>query len=297
MLIKKYKNKNENIKKKKNVYTYKKLFLIISIVIIISIVLYILLFSISGLNVVKAQLIIEEGIIEIKHEDNSWFIPENGTLLCEYDKIRTHENSSAIIILFESSIIRLDSNTEVMIKEVIEDIESTNVKILQSTGRTWNTISKISGIDNYDVQTPTTVASVRGTTFVVKVESNGSTEVGVNHGLVNVSSLKNGIIKNTISVEENESVTIFFDKTDQPLDKKPFLKDDWVQSNIDKDNKDFLEIKKDLYNRLEPYIPELKEKYNVTDEELDILIEGYIRGDFELPDNTPDWILDIIELS
>ena len=57
------------------------------------------------------------------------------------------------------------------------------------------------------------------------------------------------------------------------------------------------DIKAELYNRIDPYIPELKEQYGVTDEELDVLLEGYILGYYDLPPETPDWIREIIELS
>ena len=58
-----------------------------------------------------------------------------------------------------------------------------------------------------------------------------------------------------------------------------------------------MKVKGDLYDRLEPYIPDLKELYGVTDEELDVLIDGYLLGYFDLPADTPDWIREIIELT
>jgi len=36
---------------------------------------------------------------------------------------------------------------------------------------------------------------------------------------------------------------------------------------------------------------------DMTDEELDVLIDNYLLGNIDLPPNTPDWIREIIELS
>ena len=52
-----------------------------------------------------------------------------------------------------------------------------------------------------------------------------------------------------------------------------------------------------LYKRIEPYLSQLKQNYGVDDQELEVLIDGYLSGEFVLPPDTPDWIRDIIEVS
>ena len=243
---------------------------------------------------VSAQLVIEYGTVEIRHNGGSWEPATTGMLLYQSDSIKTGDDTYSSIILFETSIIRLDSNTEILIKTLIQEATSTDVTIEQETGRTWNTIQKISGIDNYEVQTPTTVASVRGTTFDINVTTKGSTNVSVVNGTVNVSKLENGTVKETIQLKENESV--FVDpKTNETLKKKKLVKDEWILKNIEEDKELFNKLKNDLYTRIEPYVPELKQRYGMTEEELDVLIEGYLKGYFDLPQDTPEWIRDIIE--
>jgi len=271
----------------------KKILLIIPVIIIISII-GVVWFALTP-EVAKAQLIIESGTVQIKHEGGTWISAQNGTLLYQSDTVKTGNNTSASIVLFKSSIIRLDSNTEVMLQEIFEEEGETSVKIQQDVGRTWNTISKISGIDNYEVQTPTTVASVRGTAFVVLVQSNGTTYYGVSHGILNVSSMSNGSIQDVIQLDENKSVIVYIDMVNKSLEIKPFDKDDWVMENLLKDEEFLIDFKEELYSRIEPYIPELKERYGMTDEELDVLIDGYIKGYYDLPPETPDWIREIIE--
>ncbi|KYK20506.1 hypothetical protein AYK24_10125 [Thermoplasmatales archaeon SG8-52-4] len=287
--IEKNKIKQKSIKKK-----YK---LLVSIVIIICIIGFVWLVfnTIFTEDKVKAQLIIESGIVKVKH-GGSWTIAENGMDLYESDSIRTEDNSSASIILFKSSVIRLDKNSEVTIKELIRD-EETTVTIQQDSGRTWNAVTKISGIDNYEVQTPTTIASVRGTAFVVIVQENGSSYYGVSHGVLNVSGVSKGVIKGSIDVSGNESVFVFIDLINETLKKKPFEMDEWVIENLLKDKQFVEDFKQELYARIEEYIPALKAEYGISDQELDTLLEGYILGYFDIPEDAPKWIKDLFKLS
>ena len=291
--------KIENKTKPNNGKTYstKKIFLLITAVIAIICIIGFVWF-IQTPAIAKAQLVVESGTVQVKHAGGSWVSAENGILLYQSDSVKTGDNTSASIVLFESSIIRLDSNTEVTLQEVLQQDGETSVKINQDSGRTWNTISKISGIDNYEVQTPTTVASVRGTAFVVIVQSNGTTYYGVSHGILNVSSVSNGTIQDVIDVHGNESVMVYIDMVNKSLEIKPFdIDDDWIQENLLKDEQFMTDVKEELYRRIEPYIPELKEQYGISDEELEDLIDGYLLGYYDLPPETPDWIREIIELS
>ena len=291
------KNEKKIRQKDKKSKTKKILIITIPIIIIICIIGFLWFTNLNVSNNVTVQLVIDSGLVEVKHVGSSWTSASNGMLLEQSDTIKTGKDTSASVILFKGSIIRLDSNTKIKIKEIINDADKTYVKIEQDSGRTWNTISKISGIDDYEVQTPTTVASVRGTAFVVIVEPNGTTYYGVSHGIVNVSSISDGVIQGSINVSGNESVIVYVDKVGGSLEIKPFEMDDWVLENLLKDDQFVTDVKAELYSRIEPYIPQLKQLYGVTDEELDVLLDGYIRGDFTLPANTPDWIRDIIELS
>ena len=281
-----------SIKKTKTPSMNQKILIIIPIIAILIILVIVLLPQTT--DSVSAQLVIDYGTVEIQHNNGAWEPATSGILLYQSDTIRTGENTYASIILFESSIIRLDSNTQVFIKELIQEAAATNVTIEQETGRTWNTIQKISGIDNYEVQTPTTVASVRGTTFDVNVTGQGVTNVSVIRGNVNVSKLENGTIIISIPVKGNESIVVD-PKSSKPLKKDPVTKDEWIRRNLGEDDVLYQQIKSELYDRLEEYIPDLKDRYGMSDEELEILIDGYLQGEIDLPPDTPDWIRDIIE--
>ena len=289
------KNDNKEIKsnKKAKSKSMRKIFLLIIPIIIIVCIIGFMWFT-QTTDVVNAQLIVESGTVQIKHAGGSWVSAQNSMLLYQSDSVKTGDNTSASIVLFKSSIIRLDSNTEVTIQEILQQAGETSVKIKQDIGRTWNTVSKMSGIDNYEVQTPTAVASVRGTSLDVNVHANGTTIISVIKGIVNVSITENGSIVYTIEINENWSVTVDFDEMGQP---EPFDLDDWIINNLLKDENFKKDLKEILYERIEPYIPELKDLYNATDEEIDILIDGYIEGEFPIPPDTPDWIRELFDLS
>lgn len=266
--------------------------LAISVIIVICVIGYFLLTPSSD-EEAKAQLTDISGSVQVKHE-GSWATAENGMNLYQSDSVKTGDNSSASLILFKSSIIRLDSNTEVTLKEVLEVAGETSVTLQQDAGRTWNTIAKMSGIDNYEVQTPTTVASARGTSFDVYIHADGNVTISVVNGTVNVSDVD--AIVFTIEVLENLSVTIDPDQMDQPPALEPFEKDDWMLENLLKDETFREALKETLYSRISSYLPEIRETYgiNITDEEIDILIDGYIRGEFVLPPGIPNSLIEEI---
>jgi hypothetical protein len=273
----------------------KKVVLLLSIIIIICIIgaIWIILTP----ETAQAQLIIESGFVQIKHEGETWISANNGTLLYQSDIVKTGGNSSASIILFQSSIIRLDSNTEIKIKELLAMEGETSVILQQDIGRTWNTISKISGIDNYEVQTPTTVASVRGTSFDVYIFANGSVKISVGNGTVNVTTFKDGEVLHSIEVPEYISVTIDPDKINKTPTPQPYDEDEWILENQQEDNELKEDLRAEIYKRIEPFIPELKNLYNITDYELEVLIDGYIDGYFDLPPDTPEWVRKLFEFS
>ena len=77
----------------------------------------------------------------------------------------------------------------------------------------------------------------------------------------------------------------------------PLELDDWILDNLLEDE-NFKEIlKEDLYARIDPYKSEIYE-LGITDDEIEILIDGFIRGDFVIPPEVPEeWIEEIFGVS
>ncbi len=164
----------------------KKLIITLSVVAIVVIALAVGYFSIVGSKTVAAQLHVESGGVLVNEKEVS------RTVLKEDDAIKTLDNGYATIILYESVIINLDPNTEV----VIDDLINSHPKIEQKSGKTWNTFTKLLGIEDYSAKAGNSVASVRGTLFALKE----------NYILVGDSEVDFGINSLDFIVEENKVV-------------------------------------------------------------------------------------------
>lgn len=135
----------------------------------IAVVIFLISFTIITKIVVgstkTAYLHIDEGIVEVD-TGNGWQEAIDGMDLGKKDSVRTLEGK-ATIVLYESSFITLDPNTEVTIAELAKS----NTKIKQDSGKTWSKFNKITGMDNYEVETPNTVATVRSTEFQIDADN------------------------------------------------------------------------------------------------------------------------------
>ena len=94
------------------------------------------------------------------------------------DKVKTVDGEASLII-HESVIVALEPNSEIAIK----DLDKDHVKVDQSSGSAWSKFTGLTGIDAFSVETPATVATVRGTEFQTTIES-----VVVSEGKVEVTT-------------------------------------------------------------------------------------------------------------
>jgi len=240
------------------------LLVLIPVLVLVLIVVGFLIFS---PKTVKAQLLINEGSVQVNH-GNGWVNAVDEMKLSTKDKVRTLENSKATIIFFESDVIRLDANTELS----LDQITPKNVKLNQSSGTTWSKINKLAGIQKYEVETPNTVATVRGTAFEIEI-SNGDSDIAVGDGIVDA------LDKNT---KEQTSLNLFeaarFEKGKiikheiTELQKRRIIErkmQDIETLKLIRDN----EIKKNQF-----IVSMIKKKYNFTDSDFKAFIEDMDNG-------------------
>jgi len=125
------------------------------------------------------MLSIAEGTVMVKRANTDAWVPaEAGMTLDEDDTIKTAEGGRALITFFEGSTIELEPGTEVRVIELglTPDTGSTTVKLGQSIGRSISRVKKLTDSSSvYEVQTPTGVGAVRGSTMLVDVGPNGET--------------------------------------------------------------------------------------------------------------------------
>ncbi len=136
---------------------------------------------------------------------NVFFIRENqthkihiNTILTEKDIVRTEKDSSVNIQFSDGVIIMIGPQTQLEIHKKDE------VRLKQSTGEILAKVSSKKNIQ-LDIESPTTVASVRGTELLINSDQN-TTTVAVNEGKVEVSKI-DGSQKETIEAGQKIIVT------------------------------------------------------------------------------------------
>lgn len=123
-----------------------------------------------------AVLNISKGVVQVS-SGKDWVSAVDGMGLSESEGVKTLANSEAAVVLYESIIINLDPETEIYLSNLTKE----HVKVSQPKGTTWNKFTGLAGVEGYSVETPNSVATVRGTWFKV-----GMTEILVLEGIVSV---------------------------------------------------------------------------------------------------------------
>ena len=149
-----------------------------------------------------------------------------GTILSDGDKIRTGSSGfTAIIFIDDKSTLKLKENSEAVITGQ-RSARSIAKKINMDVGTVRATVNKQNS--NFVIQTPTSVASVKGTDFwMITDPVDGDLVIGL-EGLVTLTNNETGAEVNVtegtsgsstpdgvVDVEETEESTIPEDPTDQ----------------------------------------------------------------------------------
>lgn len=104
------------------------------------------------------------------------------------DLLTTNAAAVAELRLADGGVVELAENTTVEITHLVTTEETYQVTLTMMAGRTLNRVVRLLGVDDtYQVRTPSSTASVRGTVFTVDILSANSTYVAVDEGVVQVS--------------------------------------------------------------------------------------------------------------
>jgi FecR-like protein len=134
-----------------------------------------------------ATLDVMAGEAEIERAGQDGFRPaRDGLGLRPGDTIRTPPDGRVTIEYFDGSLTRLDYATTFTLTELADDPEGPSVvEALHTSGSTFNRVVELTGSQSrFDVETPTAVASVRGTAFFTQVLEDQTFRVGVIEGEV-----------------------------------------------------------------------------------------------------------------
>ncbi|MDD4983866.1 MAG: FecR domain-containing protein [Candidatus ainarchaeum sp.] len=186
-----------------------------------------------------------QGDVYYKNVDtnNVYLLLEKNKYLGENTWIKTDLNSKAQLNFGEGIYAVLSENTEVLIKEFLEEKDLKTIELEQTSGSIWHRIMKIFGSADYSVEVGDVIASVRGTGFFTDIDNNNST-VSVHDGNVEVlagekryyvtSGYKvqiNRNLKTATTVVENVAITEIINK-DKENDGSLYNKDGVKVTNL-----------------------------------------------------------------
>ena len=134
-----------------------------------------------------------EGQVSIqKAGEADWLPVEKGMPLENQDRLKTGNDGYAEILYDDGSLVKMEENSEITLEEVSADYKSKKItsKVSLWFGRLLLNIAKFTHSQSrFTVKTPTVVAGVRGTEFVVESLTEEQSDVGVIEGEVGVEGL------------------------------------------------------------------------------------------------------------
>jgi len=219
----------------------------------ILIILGVLFFvSLTSGKIIGALLYIDEGIVQVD-TGKGWATAIDGMELSINDKVQTLEGK-ATIALYEGEIIRLEPNTQISIKELSQK----KITISQEAGSTWSRLTKLGGVAEYNVETPTTVATVRGTGFgmVISEEKN---DLLVGEGTVTFGA--KGELGEAIPEGWKGTIASPLAKVQMNQEEK-----DWVYGQETRDIETLKKIRWEIINRHGFILGMIKKTTGLTDE-------------------------------
>lgn len=126
-------------------------------------------------------------------------LPEIGGPVSEADTVVTGPRSSVDLVYNESSLIRVNENTTLGIDSLMAKVENSTELTLRK-GSLFTTVQKLKKQENFQVNTPTMVVAVRGTSFGVSADENSS-RAEVLAGTVKVNPVKDGTVVSEVTSE------------------------------------------------------------------------------------------------
>ncbi|MCF7858484.1 MAG: FecR family protein [Candidatus Cloacimonetes bacterium] len=160
-----------------------------------------------------------------------------GDQLYNGDEVETKpESYAAIQFQDESSLVKLFPNTILNIRSEKEG-EKYNKKSLLKLGELWAKVEK--GRGTFEIETPTTVASVKGTNFLLNVAEDGTTELFTFEGEV---LFQNIITGESASVSAGERGII---SGEEPINIMPINPDDIDETHSDFINEEYDSIREE----------------------------------------------------
>lgn len=133
--------------------------------VVIAIIAVLLVIGVAGFIVLRPGSV-SKGLIypdgpDVQVNTGSGWLPATDEMELRVGSAIKTGADTATVVLLEGEIVQLQANSQI----TLEQITSKAIKISVQAGETLNKVTKLSGIKSYTVESPSTVATVRGTTF------------------------------------------------------------------------------------------------------------------------------------
>ncbi len=243
----------------------KLLIIILGIILVLAVIGGCLFYYITSSPTTTALLDITQGQVQVD-QGKGWINAVDEMKLSIDDKIKTLDNSKASIILYESTIISLEPNSEV----IIIDLSKENLKIKLESGRTKNKFTGLQDVKGLSIETPYSTANVKGTSFEISIY-----EIIVAEGKVEVIHKTK-----TITISQGEKVEI----TEEEIKKTTLTREEKDKAiQILKENVEILkEMRMREVEKKKILAEQLKKKYDLTDEQIREKLEEADQGLYDL---------------
>ena len=140
----------------------------------------------------STTLTIISGTVSIRAAGRDFGAAPDGAILAVGDTVRTGSDGRAVLTYFEGTTVEIEPASELTIDAASAGPDGSTVLLMtQNIGRTWHVVTHLlSGNSKYEVRTPASTASVRGTQFEVAVTADATT-VTTSEGAVATSDPAN----------------------------------------------------------------------------------------------------------
>jgi len=142
----------------------------------------------------------ESGEVSVKQPDGAYVLMNLDEMPVISGTAVKTKIGLAHVILPDNSVMSISENTEVVV-----EFENKSTSITQIIGKTWHRVESVIFGNSYSVETPSTLATVRGTEFGVEVDAAQVSTVNVVDSVVEVSQIEKKAGKVIIKDKKNVS--------------------------------------------------------------------------------------------
>jgi hypothetical protein len=131
------------------------------------------------------------GLVEVASsaESDDWHFVSAGDTLHVGQRIRTYEDSTITLAYYEGSSTLIGANSDLVVTALGKSDGSLQVLLSQDAGMTSNAVVPLKGNNSYfNIDTPSGLVVVHGTSFDVNVTPGGEVLFSVNYGKVQVKN-------------------------------------------------------------------------------------------------------------